>query len=253
MALKHLEKSKERDLLIYDRGYSAVWFMYKHLVDKKDFLIRMQRNSMKEIDSFFDSKEKEKIIEINNLPYASKKRINNLQIEFEPFKIRLVKIILEGGEVEVLATSLVDKAKYFLEDFKDLYWKRWNVETNYGHLKNHLLLENFTGLSSVSIKQDFFANMFIINLQGIIINDLRSDLEKKKSRKDYKYKINKNLSLSYMKDRVIEIFFDQSRDSYDELKNLFRIEPVPVRPNRKNSRKKQNNRRRFHMNQKRAV
>lgn len=253
LALRHLKKSSENDLFIYDRGYSAVWLMYKHIVDKRDFVIRIQRNSMKEINFFFGSDEKDKVIEINELPRASKKRIIDLGIKFKPFKIRLTKVILASGEIEILATSLLDKEKYPLSDFEDLYWKRWSVETNYGHLKNNLLLEDFTGFSSMSIKQDFFASMFIINLQGVIINDIRSDLEKKKSKKDYRYKVNRKLSLGFMKNRVIEIFFNRGKDSYCELKKLFQIEPVPIRLGRKNSRKKQNNRRRFHMNQKRAI
>ena len=42
-----------KDLLIYDRGYDAIWFMLFHQIKKKDFIIRMRRNSIKEIEDFF--------------------------------------------------------------------------------------------------------------------------------------------------------------------------------------------------------
>ncbi|MFH1787689.1 MAG: IS4 family transposase [archaeon] len=253
LALEHLEKLKQKDLFIYDRNYGGIWFMYKHHVGNRDFVIRMKRTSIKEIDSFFESKEKEKTLKINKLSEKSKKRLKELGIEFKPFEIRIVKVILDNGEVEVLATSLTNKEKYPTEILKDLYFKRWGVETNYDHLKNNLQLEDFTGLSFISVKQDLFASMFIINLQSIIIDDLKEELKNKKSKKDYMYKINRNLSLGFMKDRVVSLFFDKTKDTFEELRELFKMELVPVRPNRKNERVEKLSRRKFHMNKKRAI
>ena len=110
-------------------------------------------------------------------------------------------------------------------------------------------------MSSVSVEQDFFASMFIVNLQAIIINDVRSEMKEGKSKKGYKYKVNRNLSLGFMKNRVLQIFLesDKNKNTYDELKALFKMETVPIRPGRKNRRKKKWNNRKFHMNQKISV
>ena len=62
---------------------------------------------------------------------------------------------MKNNEVEVLATSLLDKEKYPDEEFKWLYSQRWGIETEFDHLKNNLMIENFTGLSKLSIAQDF--------------------------------------------------------------------------------------------------
>lgn len=253
LALKHLEKQQKKDLFIYDRNYGGIWFMYKHLVDKRDFLIRMRGNSIKEIKEFFDSKNNDKIIEINKLHPDSKKRFEEQGMNFRSFKIRLVKVILDNGEVEVLATSLLNNKKYPIEDFKDLYWKRWGVEVNYDHLKNNFLLEDFTGLSSVSIKQDFFASIFILNVQTLIILDVNEELKKKKINTKYDYKINRRLSIGFMKDRIIEIICGDGFYNYENLKKLFKMELVPIRPNRKNERVNKLNRRKFFFNKKRAV
>ncbi len=51
----------------------------------------------------------------------------------------------------------------------------------------------------------------------------------------------------------MQIFFDENNKICDELRILFKMEPVPVRPNRKNERYRKRNRRKFHMNKKRAV
>ena len=253
LALEHLEKQKGKDLFIYDRGYGAMWLMYKHIVDKRDFLIRMRKSSTNEVRDFFKSNKKDKIIEVNSLGYDSKQKLESLGIKFRAFKIRLVKVVLDNGEVEVLATSLLDKSKYLIEEFKDLYWKRWGVETNYNYAKGNLQIEDFTGLSSVSVKQDFFASMFILNLQTLILLDAEDELKEKKMNTKYEYKVNRRLSLGFMKDKAIRIIMDDSLKDYEDLKKLFKIGLVPIRPGRKNERVSRWDHRKFFMNKKRVV
>ena len=99
--------------------------MFYHLFLGRDFLVRMQRNSIKEVQDFFKSNDKSKIIEIDKLHDKSSEQLIKKEIKFDSFKIRLVKVILDNGEVEVLATSLLDDKKYLNEEFKDLYFLRW--------------------------------------------------------------------------------------------------------------------------------
>ena len=255
LALKHLKKCKfEKDLLIYDRGYSAIWFMFYNILKKKDFIVRMQRNSIIEVQNFFNSDKDSEIIEIIELHNKSEEQICNLNLEFKPFRIRLVKVILDNGEVEVLATSLLDKKKYPSKEFKWLYGKRWGIETNYDHLKNHLMIEDFTGLSSLSIMQDFFANMFIANMQQIFISEAQDELKEQKKDTEYEYKINRNLSFGFMKDRFVKILFDKNVNrNIKDLKELFKINPSPIRKGRNFPRVYHKTRKKFYMKKKRAV
>ena len=252
LAVKHLEKSMKNDLLIYDRGYEAIWFLYYHIIKERNFVIRMTKGSIKEIRYFFESKERSKIIEIDSLHENSDKHIKILGLEFKPFKIRLVKVILDNGEVEVLATSLLDEENYPSEEFKWLYSKRWGVEVNYDHLKNHLLLEDFTGISELSIKQDYYANSFIVNLHSIISKDAQEELNNEKIDTEHKYKINKNLSLGFMKDKVVKILMSNNPEYYFELKKLFKLEPVPIREGRIFPRIFRTSKIKFHINKKRS-
>ena len=257
LALKSIEKCDMKDLLIYDRGYGAVWFMLYHQIKKKDFIIRMRRNSTKEIAEFFNSEEKSKIIEITKLHKNTEKQIKKKGIEFTSLKIRLVKVILDNGEVEVLATSLLDEEKYPYEEFKDLYFLRWGIETEFDHLKNHLMIENFTGLSTLSIAQDFFAGEFVANMQQIIIREVEDELKEEKKDAKYEYKVNRNLSIGFMKDRIIDIITTEDDDENDrkleELKRLFKINPTPIRKGRKFPRVFKKSIRKFYMKKKRAV
>ena len=258
LAVKHLNKINPlRDLLIYDRGYSGIWFMFYHLFLSKDFLVRMQRNSIKEVQDFFKSEEKSKIIEIGKLHDKSSEQLIRKGIKFDSFKIRLVKVILDNGEVEVLATSLLDDKKYLNEEFKDLYFLRWGIEIEFDHLKNHLMIEDFTGLSSLSVLQDFYSTQLATNLQQLIINEAEEELKEEKKDSKYGYKVNRNLSTGFMKDRLIEIIFTkdekQQEKKFDELKKLFKINPTPIRKGRSFPRVYHKTRKKFYIKKKRAI
>jgi len=67
--------------------------------------------------------------------------------------VRLVKVELENGEIEVLMTSLLNEEKYKLEDFKWLYSRRWGVETYLDRLKNQLEVERFSSEKLTGIEQ----------------------------------------------------------------------------------------------------
>ena len=253
LALGHLDKVRKKDLIIFDRGYAATWFFIYMNLKKVDYVVRLPRNFLQEFDSFWNSEMMSKIITIDRCSEKSKKALEILGIKFEPFKIRLVKVILDSGEVEILITSLLDEEKYPYTEFKEIYFLRWGIETNYNHLKNNVTIENFTGLSTLSITQDFFANMFIVNLQSIIINDVQTEMDEEKKDTEYKYKVNRNLSLGFMKDRIIKIFLSNSSKGYEELKNLFKLEPVPIRKGRKFERKFKLTKRKYSITKKKAI
>lgn len=257
LALSHLEKSNMKDLLVYDRGYSAIWFMLYHLFIEKEFLIRMQRNSIQEVQDFFNSEEKDKIIEIRELGNKSDEQIKNLNVEFKPFKIRLVKVILDNGDAEVLATSLLDKTEYPASEFKELYALRWGIETEFNHLKNNLMIEDFTGLSALSIMQDFYSSELAANMQQVFIKDVEEELKEEKKDAEYEYKVNKNLSLGFMKDRIIDIIFTKNdkeqEKKIDKLEKLFKINPTPIRKGRSFPIVFHKTRKKFYMKKKRTI
>ncbi len=253
LALKHINVLDKNDLIILDRGYGASWF-YSFMINKNiNFVNRISKSFLKESQLFLDSKEYSKVIEIKTCPQKSRYMLEKLNVEFKPFKIRLIKVILDDGEIELLASTLLDENKYPVNVFKELYFKRWGVETNYGHLKNNIILGDFTGLSEISIRQDFHVSSFIINLQSVISLDSQEDLDINNKNTEYNYKINKNLSLGFMKDRVINILTSNNPKYYEELKQLFKMNPVQIRNNRKNPRIFHRSRRKYSMNRKRSI
>ena len=255
LVLKHIEnlhKIKHKTLMIFDRGYAALWFMFYLLLKNVGFVMRLKED-FSEVDSFLKSEDISRIVNYEECSERSLNQLKKLGLVFHSIKIRLVKVILDNGTIEVLATSLLDEKKYPSIIFKDLYFLRWGIEINFDRLKNKIEIENFTGLSILSVLQDFYANMFILNLQSIIARDVQSEIDENKIDAKHRYKVNRNLSLGYMKDKVVDILTSPNPKYMNELRDLFKIEPIPIRKGRKFSRNFSHSKRKYNINQKKAI
>ncbi len=87
-----------------------------------------------------------------------------------------VRVRLSTGEIEVLVTSLLDEKKYLALVFKELYNLRWGVECFFCVIKERVKIDNFTGKTVISVKQDFFATMFITGLESLLTKAADSQL-----------------------------------------------------------------------------
>ena len=85
-----------------------------------------------------------------------------------PLQIRLVRVVLESGESEVLATSLLDETRWPTHHFKALYHLRWGIEENDKREKCRLEIGNFSGLSAQVVRQDLYAKLVALNLTAML-------------------------------------------------------------------------------------
>jgi hypothetical protein len=234
-----LEHCQPNDLIIYDRGYPSFGLMYEHNQKNLHFLIRMPLDFSQVVKDFVSSGKNSQIVEIK--PGQKKSFENKPYNKSTTLNIRLVRIVLHSGAIEVLATSLLDSKNYGNDIFKELYFQRWKIETYYDELKNKLKIEEFSGYSNQSILQDFYSTLFVSNIQTLIENEINEEVEKKIETKKikYQYKINTSLSYGFMKDRILELFFTKKdmNEIINELKELFKNHLIPVRPNRSFERK----------------
>ena len=234
-----LEHCQANDLIIYDRGYPSFELIYEHYQKNLHFLMRMPLDFSQVVKDFVASGKTSQIVEIK--PRQKKSFENKPYTKSSTLKIRLLRITLNSGGIEVLATSLLDSKHYGNEVFKELYFKRWKIETYYDELKNKLKIEEFSGYSNQSILQDFYSTLFVSNIQTLIENEINEEIEKESETKNikYQYKINTTLSYGFMKDRILELFFTKNdmNDIINELKELFKKHLIPIRPDRKFERK----------------
>lgn len=236
LALGHLSKTRAKDLIIYDRGYPSYDFINEHNKRGIDYLMRVKISFSAVTKAFVSSKKTSQIVEIypgKNVSIREKEYDKNT-----PLKVRLVRINLPSGETEVLITSLLNGKKYPNGIFKELYFKRWKVETFYDELKNKLKVEHFSGYSNQSIQQDFNAAIFVSNVQTLIVGDLEEELWESTRNRKLTYKVNTNLSYGFLKNKIITLFFSNTdiNDVVAQLKALFKQNLIPIRPNRSNKR-----------------
>ena len=88
------------------------------------------------------------------------------------------------------------------------------METFYDELKNKIKAEHFSGYSGHSILQDFYAALFVSNVQSLIVGEINEELAKESTVKKYQYKVNNNLSYGFLKGRIITLFFRQRNGNY---------------------------------------
>lgn len=215
---KHLKHLKKSDLVILDRYYPGLELFSKIKRKNADFLVRSTTKSYKVVEEFLKDKSIDKIVKIHpNYPKMSKRVIKEKELPAE-FEIRLIKVLLENGETEVLITSLLDEIKYPHSIFKDLYFKRWGVETYFSEIKGLLTLEAFTGKTAESVKQDYFSTILVSNLEKVCTEEIDSELESKNTKMVSK-QVNKAVSYNQIKNNILEILFSHSGDSekLDEL------------------------------------
>jgi hypothetical protein len=236
LALKHAHRWKENDLIIYDRGYASYDFVNEHVKQKIDCLIRVKTTCNSVVIAFVAGGKKSIVTEIS--PTQNRSFKDKDYTKDSTLKVRLLRIELPGGEVEVLMTTLLDSKKHPAKMFKELYFLRWGIETFYDELKNKLKVEHFTGYSQRSIQQDFFCAIFISNLQSVMVYDLEEELSIQNQGKKYDYKVNTNLSYGFLKNRIIDLLWkDAPLDRiFQELETLFLKNTIPIRNNRTNIR-----------------
>lgn len=200
-AEKHLKFSNKNDLIIYDRGYVGFWFYTHHIQHNLSFCIRAKTNQDKIVKDFITSNKKDALVTFN----PGKKALQICKekgLPVTPVTLRLIRVDLPN-EVEVLITNLSDESKFNTRIFKSLYHMRWGIEENYKRLKQWVEIENFSGKSSLSVKQDFYAKVVSANLTALMVMATQKNVVKKSKELKRQYQVNFAQALSKMKHHLV--------------------------------------------------
>ena len=238
----HIEELPENSLSIYDRGFAGFPLMYLLMNQEieRRFVIRCRTDFNRPVIAFMQSPFSDTVVDFYP-DYKAKKKLYTYgykAFSSTSIKIRMVKVVLKTGQIEVLLTNLYDTETYNTACFKDLYSMRWGIETSYDTYKNKLQLEQFSGHSVCSIEQDFYATTFVSNLQSIIEKQCEPYLKSISKNRKYEYQINKNVSIGNMKNKIVKLFLTQDPQTILlHLQKLFEKSLEPIRPNRNLPRK----------------
>ena len=192
LAIEHLENLRQRLditklITIYDRGYPSIELMTKIIDLNSKFLIRLPKNVF--IHQIKQMKSNDEIIQINMI----NSRLNNFDDEnlkekarkMGRLEIRIALVDIGKDEPEILATNLTPE-EFTTEYLKELYKKRWTVETGFDRLKNLIEIEDFSGIRRPIIEQDFYAHLFVYNLAMTIKNHAENNITRTPRNKEEK-------------------------------------------------------------------
>jgi hypothetical protein len=222
-------------LMIYDRHFFNFKMMSLHLWHKPEikFIIRAKDSSLV-VRSFIKSKAKSTIIHLPVTAYALEQlTASGYKVDKSTtIKVRLVRVELPHT-IEVLATNLWEEDGHANYEFKELYFKRWTIETNIGVQKNIFQLESFSGLTVQSVLQDFYATVFSNNLHAVLIKDAQQTIDSSETKRKYPLKINNNKSHGKFRSILIELFTsNEPKTILQMLHNYFIRDPLPIRKGR---------------------
>lgn len=230
-----------KDLYLFDRGYPSAQLI-AFLCERGNYFV--MRAKQKYSNFVMNAKKADQITEVKY-----KKKI---------YKVRVVRPLLSTGEEEILITNLLDK-EYTIEVLKELYFMRWGIETKYDELKNRLELENFSGTTKIAIEQDFYASIYLSNMVAMARSECDEEVDKANENKTnkYIYKVNLNVLVGMLKDRLIMILLEPNkkrrRKMFRKIINLVTKSSIPIRPDRHNPRKVSFSRNKHKINQKRSL
>jgi hypothetical protein len=171
---QHLDALQAGDVVVGDRAYADYSVMATLVARQCHFVIRFPCQSFTAVNAFWTTPAAEQVV---TLAVTSKARAYVAKQHLPTtLQVRLVKVILATGEVEVVGTDLLDAATYPATEFKVVYGWRWQHETYHDRLKNIFEVERFSGTSVQAIEQDFYGVVFLATLESIVSKPAQAQL-----------------------------------------------------------------------------
>jgi Transposase DDE domain len=170
----HLAVTHRGDGVVCDRAYADYSVMARLLAQQCHFVIRFPRQSFTAVNAFWASPAQERVVTLP-VPASARAYVTEQQLP-STLRVRVLKVQLPSGEVEVLGTDLLDARRYPAAEFKEVYGWRWQHETYHDRIKNIFEVERFSGKSVHTIKQDFYGVIFLATLESILSKPAQAEL-----------------------------------------------------------------------------
>lgn len=255
LLLKHLPKVQEGDILILDRGYPGRYLFSILLSLGIHFVVRMKHNWVP-VKKFIKSRKLDIVVpmEVPDGDYARYgQQYRGMK---KTIKCRLVKVRDEKGNLQVLCTSLLDPAKYKIDELADIYKLRWGIEEGYKMYKARVQVEAFSGKTAIAVKQDIYAKIMMMNLCASLAFPIEEKVmkeyreAKRNGEVKHQRKINRTYAYWITKVTLIAMFIkNKIKDAMAVFDKQVELNTEVDRPGRRNPRKKRPPRL-YHMNYK---
>ncbi len=191
-------------IFIMDRGFGYFNVLKRFLNQKRDFCIRISGANSTFGKSVMDNPSND------FLTYwapsdKEKTTCREHGQDYQPVLIRVSKIKLKTGEIEILVSSLYETDVYSLADMKELYRLRWGIEEGFKKLKPKMKLEQFGSRMPEGIFQEFEAHLFMMNIVAIMGNSAQNEVAKKCHKRKLKYKYNWQNAFRFVRNKIVSL------------------------------------------------
>jgi hypothetical protein len=202
LCVAQLAHTRPGDLLLLDRNYPAYRMLAELVRRRREFAARCSAASFAQARRMLKGEGPDSLVATLTPCAEQAPAIKALGLP-AAIRVRFVRVRLATGEFEVLATSLLDEARYPTEGFLGLYGLRWGVESFYGLLKTRLELENFTGNGAEAVRQDFHATVYLSGLESILTAPAQAKLDAKEVR--HPQTVNRAVSFNAIKNEALAL------------------------------------------------
>ena len=117
------------DLLLLGRGFPSAWLFALLQQQRRPFLARIDGGQWAEVTAFASSGLGDQVI-TRAVGRDTRRAARAVGVDNLPDTVtfRLIRVRLENGSEQILATSLLDTENYPADDFAGLYHARWSIE-----------------------------------------------------------------------------------------------------------------------------
>jgi len=240
LAMEQLAVLQPGDIEINDRGFTGYVYLALILHRQADFIARCSTGSFLAAQQLFrlNRANQSRVIWLF-APRDQRAECQRLGLPLK-IKVRFVSLRLPTGELEVLATSLLDESLYPTAEFLTVYHYRWGHETFHLMLKGRFELENFSGETVEAVRQDVHAAVLLANLESLLSEPAQAALEQGRQPDSQPIQVNRSNSYHALKLKLLELLHSDIPAPLvlTKLLTLFQGAPVAVRPDRKVERRR---------------
>jgi hypothetical protein len=227
-AIEHLE-----GLCLLNRNFGNFSTIKELTTYSREYCVRMSTSVTRFAKSVMSDPRKDFIIDWKPSVKEKSTCIKN-KLDHHPLKVRVVKIVLDTGETELLVTSLLDQEEYSTQELSELYHLRWGGEEYFKDLKTKMKIEYFGCKKSQGIYQEFYAHIFCLNMVSLVGRLAEEKIEQQTKNRKHSYKYNWKNAYRFWRDKMVNFL------NLEEIEKILKLlisqiasSVVAIKPNRK--------------------
>lgn len=216
----------EKAIFILDRGYPSMRLIDQLIESGQYFVIRLYSRFLSKHTKDMKIGD-DKIIEVtfdreNTNEYRNDRKFRT-KLMTTTYKLRFTKVQIgineDGTPKEEILLSNLPTDKFSIEDLRELYNIRWDVETSYNHLKNRMKMEEFSGYHPNLILQDIYADTWVFNLISLMILQKNEENPVKQNNERYTIKRNFNKAIGITKRILLKAILAEDVEARNKYMN----------------------------------